>query len=113
MEKRRGIFSKEEADSAPRKPGVYFIYSNKFIHRVIGKSKIVYIGVARSNLFRRIVGPREALPRFIRLEKNGHKLTFKIIKKCRTKRQAKRLEKRELKKFEEKHLELPCLNHSS
>lgn len=111
-EKRRGIFSKEEAKSASETPGVYFVYSNKTFFRLKGKTNIVYIGVAKSSLFKRLIGSRKALYRFIRLENNGHKLTYKV-KKRKTEQEAKSLEKKELMKFEKKHLELPPLNHSN
>lgn len=114
MKKRTGLFTKEEAKNVLKKPGVYFIYSDKRFSRLNGTTNIIYIGLAKVDLFKRLTTKnRKARPRFERLREHKHNLTFKIKKVCRTEKQAREFEARALLKFEEKHLELPPLNHSN
>lgn len=110
MKKQTGLFSKEELQSVPTKPGVYFIFTNKYFSRLKGKTNIIYIGKA-TNLYKRLMRPRKALPRFTTLRANGHILKF-YIKTTNSIAQARKQEVVELKKFEKQHLELPSLNRS-
>lgn len=106
-----GLFTKEEVAKVPHQPGVYFVFSQKEFPRLKGKTNIIYIGTA-NNLFKRLTGRRNALPRFTALRRNGFMLTFKFYKR-NTREEAKELERKKLKAFENKHLELPPLNHAN
>lgn len=118
MKKQIGLFSKEELKSAPRKPGVYFVFTNKYFTRLKGRTNIVYIGKG-TNLYQRLIGPRKALARFNALRDSDYILTFNYkilrtkLKKKKLKKLLRKREIKELKKFEKQHLELPSLNHSN
>ena len=112
MKKRRGLFTKEEAKLLPNKLGIYFILADKPFSRLQGKTNILYIGQAKKRtLFKRLIGRRNALPRFEALRKNGFRLSFKY-KVAKSEAGARKMEVKELKAYERKHLELPPLNHS-
>ncbi|MBX4186919.1 MAG: hypothetical protein KW802_01515 [Candidatus Doudnabacteria bacterium] len=111
MKKQTGLFSKEELKLVPKKPGVYFVFINKHFSRLKGRTNIIYIGKA-NNLYKRLIRPRSALPRFTTLRANGFTLRFHL-KTTKTIAQARQREVIELIKFEKEHLELPSLNRSS
>ncbi len=111
MKKQTGLFSKEELKSVPKKPGVYFVFINKQFSRLKGRTNIIYIGKA-TNLYKRLIRPRKALPRFTTLRTKGFVLKFHL-KITKTIAQARQREIIELKKFERLHLELPSLNRSN
>jgi|SRR3990167_10844284 len=110
MKKQTGLFNKEELKSVPHKPGVYFVFINKHFSRLKGRTNIIYIGKA-TNLYKRLIRPRKALPRFATLRVNGFVLKFRL-KTTKTIAEARQREIIELKKFEKQHLELPSLNRS-
>lgn len=111
MQKQHGLFTREEVVNVPHQSGVYFVFNDKEFPRLKGKTKIVYIGTA-TNLYKRLTGRRNALPRFTTLRKNGFSLTFKFYT-TKTREEARELEAKKLKIFERNHLELPPLNHAN
>jgi excinuclease UvrABC nuclease subunit len=111
MSKQIGLFTKDEVTTVPNKPGIYFVLSDKYFSRLKGRTNIIYIGKA-NNLAQRLINKRNALPRFMTLRNSGFKLTF-LFKTSGTKEQARLMEIKALRQYENKHLELPPLNHSN
>lgn len=110
--------------------GIYKIHLGRQFKRLSGKTDVLYVGLARKSkrnnlLFRLLTFPkgfkklkdglpfkkRKAIKRFWRLKRKGFQLYFSFST-CKASECMKR-EKHELKKFEQKHLELPPLNHSN
>lgn len=111
--------------------GIYKIRASRQFKRLRGKIDILYIGLAtksrRNNLLSRLLTfpngfekmqenlpfrKRRAIKRFWKLKKRGFQLYFSYSI-CKTASECVKKEKDELKKFEQKHLELPPLNHSN
>jgi hypothetical protein len=110
----RYSLTKEEIDKVKEEAGIYTIYCSVAFQRLRGQTDILYIGKAEGKTLRRrimsvITGKgREAWPRFQRLQDAGFNLSFSY-EPCLN---PKEREREELIEYENKHLELPPLNHS-
>lgn len=104
----------EEVKKVPRTSGIYRIHCFNVFKRLRGETDIVYIGKAegkalRSRIRSVITGKgRKAWPRFEKLKESDLELLFSFVI-CDD---PETEESKELKTYEEKHLELPPLNHS-